>query len=119
MSDTIFGKIVRGEIPAEKLHEDEHCIAIRDIHPRAPVHLLVIPKKSIPRLVDANPEDQALLGHLMLVAGKLAEDHGVGDSFRLLVNNGEGAGQTVFHLHLHILGNDNLHHKYTEADMAQ
>ncbi len=114
MSDTIFGKIVRGEIPADKLYEDEHCIAIKDIHPRAPVHLLVIPRKSIPRLVDAGPDDQALLGHLMLVAGKLAEAHGVGNSFRLLVNNGEGAGQTVFHLHLHILGN----HTYSEADLA-
>lgn len=114
MADTIFGKIIRGEIPAEKLHEDEHCIAIRDIHPRAPVHLLVIPRKPIPRLVDARPEDQALLGHLMLVARQLAEAHGVGDSFRLLVNNGKGAGQTVFHLHLHVLGNDS----YSEADMA-
>ncbi|MCC7516767.1 MAG: histidine triad nucleotide-binding protein [Pseudomonadales bacterium] len=114
MSDTIFGKIIRGDIPSEKLYEDEQCIAIRDIHPRAPVHLLVIPKKAIPRLVDASVEDQALLGHLLLVAGKLAEKHGVGNAFRLLINNGEGAGQTVFHLHVHILGND----KYTEADMA-
>lgn len=114
MADTIFGKMVSGEIPVDKLHDDEHCIAIRDIHPRAPVHLLVIPKKAIPRLVDASAEDQALLGHMMLVAGKLARDHGVGESFRLLVNNGEGAGQTVFRLHLHILGN----HHYTEADMS-
>ncbi len=114
MSDTIFGKIIRGDIPSEKLYEDERCIAIRDIHPRAPVHLLVIPKKAIPRLVDASVEDQALLGHLLLVAGKLAKEHGVGNAFRLLINNGEGAGQTVFHLHVHILGND----KYTEADMA-
>lgn len=114
MTETIFGKMVRGEIPVERLHDDEHCIAIRDIHPRAPVHLLVIPKKAIPRLVDASAEDQALLGHLMLVAGRLARDHGVGDSFRIMVNNGEGAGQTVFHLHLHILGN----HGYTEGDMT-
>lgn len=114
MSDTIFAKIIRGDIPAEKLHEDEHCIAINDIHPRAPVHILVIPKKAIPRLVDAQTSDQALLGHLLLVAGKLAEQHGVGNAFRLLINNGEGAGQTVFHLHLHVLGND----KYNEADMA-
>lgn len=114
MTDTIFGKMVSGEIPVEKLHDDEHCIAIRDIHPRAPVHLLLIPKKAIRRLVDASADDQALLGHMMLVAGKLARDHGVGESFRLLVNNGEGAGQTVFRLHLHILGN----HQYTEADMS-
>jgi histidine triad (HIT) family protein len=114
MSDTIFGKIIRGDIPAERMYEDEHCIAIRDIHPRAPVHLLVIPKKSIPRLIDAQPDDQALLGHLLLVARQLASDHGVADSFRLLINNGEGAGQTVFHLHLHILGND----RYSESDMT-
>ncbi len=115
MTDTVFGKMVRGEIPVERLHEDEHCIAIRDIHPRAPVHLLLIPKKAIARLVDASADDQALLGHLMLVAGKLAREHGVGDSFRLIVNNGEGSGQTVFHLHLHIMGNG----RCSEADMNE
>ena len=104
MSDTIFGKIISGEIPSEFLYEDEHCIAINDINPQAPVHVLVIPKQSIPRLVDAQLNDQALLGHLMLVAGKLAEQLGVGDAFRLVVNNGAEAGQTVFHLHLHIIG---------------
>ena len=103
MSDTIFGKIVAGDIPADKLYEDEHCIAIRDINPQAPVHVLVIPKKSIAKLADAATEDQALLGHLMLVAGKIAEQEGVGDAFRVIVNNGEGAGQTVFHLHLHVI----------------
>lgn len=114
MADTIFGKIIRGEIPASKLYEDDLCIAINDIQPRAPVHLLVIPKKPIPRLVDASDEDQALLGHLMLVARQLAVQHGCGDAFRLLINNGEGVGQTVFHLHLHVLGN----HQATEEDMA-
>ena len=104
MSDTIFGKIISGEIPSEFLYEDEHCIAINDINPQAPVHVLVIPKQSIPRLVDAQLNDQALLGHLMLVAGKLAQEVGVGDAFRLVVNNGAEAGQTVFHLHLHIIG---------------
>lgn len=104
MSDTIFGKIISGEIPSEFLYEDEHCIAINDINPQAPVHVLVIPKQSIPRLVDAQLNDQALLGHLMLVAGKLAQQLGVGDAFRLVVNNGADAGQTVFHLHLHIIG---------------
>lgn len=103
MSDTIFGKIIAGDIPADKLYEDEHCIAIRDISPQAPVHVLVIPKKAIARLSDASADDQALLGHLMLVAGKIAEQEGVSDAFRLIVNNGEGAGQTVFHLHLHII----------------
>jgi histidine triad (HIT) family protein len=103
MSDTIFGKITRGEIPTEFLYEDEQCVVIRDINPQAPTHVLIIPRKPIPRLVDAAPEDQALLGHLLLVAGNVAEKLGVGDAFRLIINNGEGGGQTVFHLHLHIL----------------
>ena len=104
MSDTIFGKIISGEIPSDFIYEDDHCIAINDINPAAPVHVLVIPKRGIPRLVDAEPDDQALLGHLLLAAGKIAKQLGVGDAFRLIINNGEGAGQTVFHLHLHIIG---------------
>jgi histidine triad (HIT) family protein len=103
MSDNIFGKIVSGEIPSEFIYEDDHCVAINDIHPQAPVHVLVIPKKGIPRLVDAQPEDRDMLGHLMLAAGRVAEQLGVADAFRLVINNGAGAGQTVFHLHLHIL----------------
>ncbi|QIB66965.1 histidine triad nucleotide-binding protein [Kineobactrum salinum] len=103
MSDTIFGKIISGDIPTEFLYEDEHCVAINDIHPQAPVHVLVIPKKGIPRLVDATADDRDLLGHLMLAAGRIADQLGVADAFRLIVNNGAGAGQTVFHLHLHIL----------------
>lgn len=103
MSDTIFGKIIAGEIPSDFLYEDEHCIAINDVNPQAPVHVLVIPKRGIPRLVDAQAEDQELLGHLMLAAGKVAEQLGVADAFRLIINNGSGAGQTVFHLHLHII----------------
>lgn len=108
MADTIFGKIIAGEIPAEKLYEDDHCIAINDIAPQAPVHVLVIPKRPIERLVDAEDDDQALLGHLMLAAGKVARQLGVGEAFRLIVNNGAGAGQTVFHLHLHILAGRDL-----------
>ena len=103
MSDTIFGKIIAGEIPSEFIYEDEHCVAINDISPQAPVHVLVIPKRGIPRLVDAEDNDQALLGHLLLAAGKVAEQLGVQDAFRLIINNGEGAGQTVFHLLLHFL----------------
>ncbi|MCH1493425.1 MAG: histidine triad nucleotide-binding protein [Luminiphilus sp.] len=103
MTDTIFGKITRGEIPSEFLYEDEQCVVIRDIQPQAPTHVLIIPRKPIPRLVDAEADDAALLGHLMLVAGRVARDLGVGEGFRLVVNNGEGGGQTVFHLHLHIL----------------
>lgn len=103
MSDTIFGKITRGEIPSEFLYEDEHCVVIQDIHPQAPTHVLIIPRKPIARLVDAQQSDSELLGHLLLVAGKVANDLGVGEGFRLVINNGADGGQTVFHLHLHIL----------------
>ena len=105
-ADTIFGKIVSGEIPSEFIYEDDHCIAIYDVNPQAAVHVLVIPKKAIPRLVDADASDQALLGHLMLAVGKVAEQLGVADAFRLVVNNGADAGQTVFHLHLHIIAGE-------------
>ena len=91
MADTIFGKITRGEIPTEFLYEDEHCVVIRDIQPQAPTHVLIIPRKPIARLVDSQPEDQTLLGHLLIVAGKVADQLGVGDAFRLVINNGEGA----------------------------
>ncbi|MDA8977876.1 histidine triad nucleotide-binding protein [Pseudomonadales bacterium] len=104
MSETIFGKIIAGEIPADKLYEDEHCIAINDINPQAPVHVLVIPKQSIAKLSDAAATDQALLGHLLLSVAKVAEQLGIADGYRVIINNGAGGGQTVFHLHLHILG---------------
>lgn len=107
-TDTIFGKILRDELPATKVYEDDECIAFRDIYPAAPMHILVIPRKPIPRLCDAKPEDKALLGHLMLVANKVAEQEGLGDKFRLVINNGEDAGQTVFHLHLHVIGGRSL-----------
>ena len=100
---TIFSKIIAREIPADIVYEDDLCLAFRDINPQAPTHVLLIPKKEIPRLVDAKPEDAALLGHLMLTANKIARQLGVGDAFRLAVNNGADAGQSVFHLHLHIL----------------
>lgn len=100
---TIFGKIIRREIPADIVYEDEHCLAFRDVNPQAPTHVLLIPKKEIARLADATAEDQAVLGHLMLVAGKLAHELGVADAFRLIVNNGAEAGQSVFHLHLHLI----------------
>ena len=77
MGNTIFGKIISGEIPSDFLYEDEHCVAINDIQPQAPVHVLVIPKREIPRLIDATPDDQALLGHLMLAAVKVAQQLGV------------------------------------------
>ena len=103
MSDTIFGKIISGDIPSEFIYEDEHCIAINDISPQAPVHVLVIPKRGIAKLADAQSDDQELLGHLLLAAGTVARQLGVDEAFRLIINNGEGAGQTVFHLHLHII----------------
>ena len=102
--DTVFAKIIAGEIPAEKLYEDDICIAINDINPQAPVHILVIPKKPVAMLSEAEPEDQSMLGHLLLVARKLAHDSGIGDGFRIIINNGEKGGQTVFHLHVHLVG---------------
>ena len=108
MADTIFGKIIDGEIPAEKIYEDEHCIAINDINPQAPVHVLVIPRRGIEKLSDAGEDDRETLGHLMVAAGNVARQLGVDDAFRLIVNNGAGAGQTVFHLHLHILAGKDL-----------
>ena len=100
---TIFGKIITREIAADIVYEDELCIAFRDLNPQASTHVLLIPKKEIKRLADATAEDQALLGHLMIAAGKIARELGVEEAFRLVVNNGAGAGQSVFHLHLHIL----------------
>lgn len=103
--ETLFTKIIKGDIPADIVYEDEYCYAIKDIAPQAPTHLLIIPKKPIPRLVDATPEDKALLGHMMLVIGDIANKIGIGEAFRVVINNGAGVGQTVFHLHLHLLGN--------------
>lgn len=103
MSETIFSKIIAREIPADIIFEDDQCLAFRDINPQAPTHFLVIPKKPIPKLSDATAEDQGLLGHLLLVASRVAAEQGLTD-FRLNVNNGAGASQTVFHLHVHVLG---------------
>ena len=105
---TLFGKIVRREIRADIVYEDDLCLAFRDINPQAPTHVLLIPKKEIDKLSSARGDDQALLGHLMLAAGKVAKQLGVGDAFRLVVNNGAQAGQSVFHLHLHILAGRKL-----------
>ncbi len=104
MAKTLFEKIIAREIPATFVHEDEHCVAFKDINPGAPVHILLVPRKPLPRLCDATAEDQSLLGHLMLTASKIAAAHGCGEAYRLAVNNGAEAGQSVFHLHLHILG---------------
>ena len=101
---TIFSRIIARELPADIVYEDELCLAFKDIHPQAPVHILVVPKKEIARLADAQPEDQALLGHLLLAVGRIARQFGVEDAFRVVISNGAEAGQTVFHLHLHLLG---------------
>ena len=103
MSETIFTKIINKEIPAAIVYEDDLCLAFRDINPQAPVHIIIIPKKPIPKLNDAGAADQELMGHLMLVANKVADAEGVADAFRLVLNNGAGAGQEVFHVHFHLL----------------
>lgn len=102
-NNTIFGKILRGEIPADLIHEDEKCIAFRDVNPQAPNHILLIPRKLIPKLSDAVAEDKEILGHMMVTAGDIARKLGFEDAFRLVINNGSKAQQTVFHLHMHIL----------------
>ena len=106
---TIFAKVINREIPAQIVYEDDLCLAFRDINPQAPTHVLVIPKKEIPRLVDAQDTDQALLGHLMLAVGRIARELGVQDAYRVVVNNGADAGQSVFHLHLHLLAGRPFH----------
>jgi len=103
MSDTIFQKIIDKELPADIVYEDDSCLAFKDINPVAPVHILIIPKKKIEKISDSNQEDKELLGHLFLVAGDIAKDLGVEDAFRLVVNNGAEAQQTVFHLHIHLI----------------
>tara|TARA_B100001029_G_C15059399_1_gene457070 strand:+ start:1191 stop:1529 length:339 start_codon:yes stop_codon:yes gene_type:complete len=101
--ETLFTKIINKEIPADIIYEDNLSLVFKDINPQAPIHLLIIPKKSIPKLSDASEEDKELLGHLLWVAGEVARDLDLDDTFRLVVNNGAKAGQSVFHLHLHLL----------------
>lgn len=105
---TIFKKIIDKEIPAKIVYEDDRCLAFEDIAPQAPTHVLVIPKKEIPSLAHATAEDEALLGHLMLVAAKVAQDRGLDGGFRVVTNAGPDGGQTVDHLHLHVLGGRKL-----------
>ena len=105
MSDTIFGKIADGEVSADLVYEDEHVVAFRDLNPQAPVHVLVIPRKPIPTLSAAGTEDAELLGRLMLTAAKVAEQEGIAEQgYRTVINCNAGAGQTVYHLHLHVIG---------------
>lgn len=103
---TLFEKIIAREIPADIVHEDDLCLAFHDISPQAPTHILIIPKKPIPRVGEAESEDRDLLGHLLLTAGRVASDLGVNqedEGFRLVINNGKNGGEAVPHLHVHLL----------------
>ena len=106
--DTIFSKIIRREIPADIVYEDDLCLAFKDITPQAPTHILIIPKKPIPKLADAQEEDKALLGHLLFTVSEIARQASLSNGYRVIVNTGEDGGQTVFHLHLHLLGGRSL-----------
>lgn len=108
-NDCLFCKIIAGDIPAEFVHQDDRCVAIRDINPQAPTHVLVIPLEHMESLDDASQRDEALLGHLLRIAARLANDAGHGESgYRTVINTGSGAGQSVAHLHVHVLGGRNL-----------
>ena len=100
----IFCKIIAWQIPARKVHEDEHVLAFHDIHPWAPVHVLVIPKQHIATLADVGPEHAALLGHMLALAPRLMRELGVSNGFRTVINTGPDGGQEVYHLHMHVMG---------------
>jgi len=105
MTECLFCKIVEGKIPATRVHEDETCVGFLDIHPQAPLHALFVPRRHLATVNEATAEDRALLGHLMVTAAKVAKAKGLADAgYRLVLNTNRDAGQTVFHLHLHLLG---------------
>lgn len=107
---TLFEKLIARQIPAAIVYEDDLVFAFRDINPQAPTHILVIPKKPLPRIAEASAEDQAMLGHLLLKAAAIAEQAGLSpDGYRLVINNGRNGGESVPHLHCHILGGRQLH----------
>lgn len=103
MTANIFTQIVNKEVPAEIIHEDELCVVIHDKFPKAPLHLLVIPKKNIPSMKEVQPEDEKLIGHMMMLANELAKKNKL-EGYRLQFNVGEKGGQVIFHLHLHLMG---------------
>jgi histidine triad (HIT) family protein len=107
---TVFGKIIKGELPAEKVFENDRIIAIKDLYPVAPIHILIIPKKEIPDLQSVQPEDLPLLSEIGAVAQKLAKQFGIEKGYRLITNNGSEAGQVIFHLHFHLIGGRKLGH---------
>jgi histidine triad (HIT) family protein len=104
MNACLFCKIVRGEIAAKKVYEDEYTLAFQDIHPQAPVHLLLIPKKHIESLLSATAEDEKILGKLLALAPRLAREQGLEEGFKTAINTGAAGGQEIYHLHLHVYG---------------
>ncbi len=108
MTDCLFCRMVAGEIPAKKVFEDQHTFAFEDINPQAPTHVLVVPKKHIPGLKEASAEDADIIGRCHLTAAHLARQRGIEDGYRTVLNVGPGAGQSVFHLHVHLLGGRDL-----------
>jgi len=107
--NNIFARILRGELPCKKVYEDAFALAFHDIHPQAPVHVLLIPRKHIPSLAHLSPGDERLVGHLHAVAKKIAEEKGLAKGFRTVMNTGEDGGQTIDHVHLHLLGGRAMH----------
>lgn len=107
---TIFGKIIRGEVPSEIVFENDRILAIKDLYPVAPIHILIMPKKEIPNLQSVSPEDLDLMSEIVQVAQKLAAEFEIADGYRLLTNNGDNAGQVIHHLHFHLIGGRRLGH---------
>ena len=109
-ANCLFCKIIAGDIPGEVVHQDDRCVVIRDINPQAPTHLLVVPHEHLESLDDASQKDESLLGHLLRVGARVANDAGHAESgYRTVINTGAGAGQSVFHLHVHVLGGRPMH----------
>ena len=107
--ETVFSQIIERKIPAEIIYEDEEVVAFKDINPQAPVHVLIIPRKPIPKLTDADESDTVILGKMVMIARQIAKDFGLEqDGFRLLLNEGKNGGQTIYHLHFHLLGGRRL-----------
>lgn len=106
----LFCKVINGDMPGEFVHKDDRCVVIRDINPQAPMHLLVIPLEHIESLDEASQRDEQVLGHLLRIGARLANEQGNGETgYRTVINTGAGAGQTVFHLHVHVLGGRSMH----------
>ena len=108
MSDCLFCKIIAGDIPADKVYEDEQVLVFKDINPHAEVHLLMVPKQHVASLDELTMEHDAVMAHMMHTLPKLAKEQGLNDGFRTIINTGKGGGQVVFHLHIHLLGGKNL-----------